>query len=72
MVNPLGGHPRLSFACHLCDSVCKSGRGLTLHQQAFHREFTPASEDDPDNHKFTTQSHPLLNGAIHSNYQKPG
>ncbi|KAI0004338.1 hypothetical protein BJV74DRAFT_876020 [Russula compacta] len=47
--------------------VCKSGRGLTQHQQTVHREFTPASEDDPDDPLFTSQAHPLLNGPPEEN-----
>ncbi|KAH9988442.1 hypothetical protein BJV74DRAFT_885330 [Russula compacta] len=61
MVNPFGAQSRPAFPCNLCNLVCKSGRGLTQHQQTVHREFTPASEDDPDDPLFTSQAHPLLN-----------
>ncbi|KAH9954257.1 hypothetical protein BJV74DRAFT_880185 [Russula compacta] len=61
MVNPFGAQSRPAFPCNLCNLVCKSGHGLTQHQQTVHREFTPASEDDPDDPLFTSQAHPLLN-----------
>jgi hypothetical protein len=50
--------------------VCKSGRGLTQHQQTLHREFTPVSDNDPDDALFTTRTHPSLNGVIHSYYSE--
>ena len=55
---------RSSFSCPSCSLVCKSSHGLTQHQQTVHRQFTPASDDD-DSQSFTTQTHPLLNGAVH-------
>jgi hypothetical protein len=67
MVNQFRPQYCPSFTCYTCNLVCKSGHGLTQHQQTVHHEFTPASEDDSDNPSFTMQTHPLLNGVIHSN-----
>ena len=68
MVNPFGAQSLPSFPCHLWNLVCKSGNGLTEHQQTVHHEFTPTSEDDADNLLFTSQTHPLLNSEIHSSH----
>ena len=53
-------HPsHLSFTCPICFRTCKTAGGLARHNLTVHRDFTPASDDE---HVFTSQSHPLLNG----------
>jgi hypothetical protein len=52
-----------SFTCPICSLVCKSGGGLTRHTQAIHRDFTPVSDDDDNENRFTLDLHPLLNGT---------
>src|ERR1019366_1600823 len=60
MVNPLGSQTRPCYTCPICRLVCKTGGGLTRHQQTVHREFTPASENGAADPLF----HPLLNGTV--------
>jgi hypothetical protein len=68
MANPFRPQTRPCYPCPICHLVCKTGGGLTRHQQIAHREFTPASGDDSaDESTFTTRFHPLLNGMASVN-----
>jgi len=51
-----------SFVCAKCFLRCKTEGGLIRHNQTIHRDFTPVSDDDDDEHRFTVESHPFLNG----------
>lgn len=61
MANPqYPSHP--SYTCPKCFLTCKTGSGLTRHNQTVHRDFTPISNDRNDEHGFTSELHPFLNG----------
>jgi hypothetical protein len=61
MANPLRPS-RLSFTCPKCFLVCKTRGGLTRHDQTVHRDFTPVSDDEDDENRFTSERHPFING----------
>ncbi|KAJ6461298.1 hypothetical protein DFH09DRAFT_1242982 [Mycena vulgaris] len=63
-----------SYPCPDCPRVCTSGGGLTRHRSSQHRQFTPVSDDEPDEHKHTKMKHPKLTGLPcdrHGTYLPP-
>ncbi|KAJ6472268.1 hypothetical protein DFH09DRAFT_1475959 [Mycena vulgaris] len=63
-----------SYPCPDCPRVCTSGGGLTRHRSSQHRQFTPVSDVEPDEHKHTKMKHPKLTGLPcdrHGTYLPP-
>ncbi|KAJ7483082.1 hypothetical protein B0H11DRAFT_1205027 [Mycena galericulata] len=50
----------VSYRCPECLRECATRRGLSLHRNLEHRQFTPASEGE-DEHTFERRCHPLAN-----------
>ncbi|KAJ7470114.1 hypothetical protein B0H11DRAFT_1730665 [Mycena galericulata] len=68
----MANKPRTTFQCPECPRTCTSAGGLKQHQNTVHREFTPASDNDPDGHKHSLHKHPKLTVFISENISDSG
>ncbi|KAJ7482263.1 hypothetical protein B0H11DRAFT_2418405 [Mycena galericulata] len=70
---PFGGVPQV-FACPKCPKKCSTSGGLTRHYNTMHRQFTPASDSEEDEHRHHTDLHTKINGTpcdVDGNYLPP-
>ncbi|KAJ7441973.1 hypothetical protein B0H11DRAFT_2348854 [Mycena galericulata] len=60
---PFGGAPQV-FACPKCPKKCSTSGGLTRHYNTMHRQFTPASDSEEDEHTHHTDLHTKINASL--------